>query len=142
MNYNYTSIKVIDGKIKAVVNKDENHNSEYGQMRCNPMFQEVQDRIIKEWQQNNEVFDFANPHEEGKIMRHLGGMNPKIKYGVEVTYIEIKDGKAWFKEEKEEESQEENQTKLMGEVISIVKNHKGSGNALFALLTNFKITRK
>lgn len=37
---------------------------------------------------------------------------------------------------------EQTQTKLMSEIISIIKNYKGSGTALFSLLTKFKITRR
>lgn len=35
----------------------------------------------------------------------------------------------------------DNQTELAGEIISIVKNHKGSENELFKILMNYKITR-
>ena len=93
MNYPYTSIQLIDGEIKAVVNKEAKPNV----MINHPNYND----IMMLWQQKHEVFEFANPHEEGKIMRHIAGMNPKIKYAIEVTCIEIKDGKGWFKDEKE-----------------------------------------
>ena len=85
MNYPYIYIQLIDGEIKVVVNKE-----------AKPIHNPLEEY---KWQQNHEVFEFANPHEEGKIMRCIGGMNPQIKYGLEVNCIEIKDGLAWFKYE-------------------------------------------
>lgn len=88
MNYKYTSIKVIDGKIKAVVNKEVYPNYRYE---------------IFEWQQKHEIFEFANYNEHNKMFCEL--VNITGKQGIEVTCIEIKEGFAWFKEEKEYESE-------------------------------------
>ena len=91
MNYKYTSIKVIDGKIKAVVNKEEYPNYRYE---------------IFEWQQNHEIFEFANYNEHNKMFCELVNITGKLEFdkqlqqGIEVTCIEIKEGFAWFKEEK------------------------------------------
>ena len=103
MNYPYTSIQLIDGDIKAVVNKEVEPKITEPSKITTLIFYFIYDL----WQQKHEVFEFANPHEEGKIMRHIGGMNPKIKYAIEVTCIEIKDGRAWFKEEKEDNLKQE-----------------------------------
>ena len=56
MNYPYTSIKLIDGEIKTVVNKEAKPNV----MINHPNYND----IMMLWQKNHEVFKFANPHEE------------------------------------------------------------------------------
>jgi UDP-N-acetylglucosamine transferase subunit ALG13 len=45
-------------------------------------------------------------------------------------------------DEQYQERMDENQTALAGEIISMVKNHQGSGNALFKILTEFHLTKK
>lgn len=87
MNYPYTSIKVINGQIKAVVNKEDKPLSMFG---------------MDFWQQNHEVFEFANEIQRGKVITLLYDTKVSmlnLESGIEVTYIEIKDGLAWFKEE-------------------------------------------
>ena len=102
MNYPYKSIQLIDGEIKAVVNKKETPNQDL------TMF----DDVFKRWQQNLEVFYFANPHEKTNIIRYLSIYHTESyhnieKQCIEVTCIEIKEGKAWFKEEKEDNLKQE-----------------------------------
>ena len=135
MNYPYTSIQLIDGEIKAVCNKEVEPKI----TEPSKIYTLIFYFTYNLWQQKHEIFEFANPHEEGKIMRHIGGMNPKIKYAIEVTCIEIKDGKSWFKEEN---TNEDEQHKLWCEVVEIFVDTMLGEKMYPLLLEQFKIIRK
>ena len=88
MNYPYTLIQLIDGEIKAVVNKEA--KPEYDKMFRAYLF----DLAIATWKQNHEVFEFANESDMHKVLEYsnllLDADEDELKKGIEVTCIKIK----------------------------------------------------
>ena len=124
MNYLYTSIQLIDGDIKAVCDKREiPHNT-----------------LFLSWKAQNEVFEFANQDEIDKVFYYLTkklgfkAYETELKQGIQITCVEIKYSKAYFKEEKESD----NQDWLLTEIIAMYN----AGYTLEEILTKYKITRK
>lgn len=118
---------------------------------------------IMDWQSKHEYFPFASKEDENKVYDFISNswykINPIknivdcLKQGIEVDCIDIKDnlshngrisfGKvAFFKQPNEVKRDVANQTELAGEIIALVKNHKGSGNALFSILTKYTIIKR
>ena len=87
--YPYIAIQLIDGKIKVVCNEREN----------------IHETLLLSWKANHKVFEFANYNERNKTYCELVNItgslefDDKLKQGIEVTCIEIKNGLAYFKEE-------------------------------------------
>ena len=109
MNYPYTSIQLIDGDIKAVVNKEVEPKITEPSKITTLIFYFIYDL----WQQKHEVFEFANPGEIDEVFYYLTKKlgfkeyETELKQGIEVTCIEIKDGKGWFKDENEDNLKQE-----------------------------------
>jgi len=100
MNYEYIAIKEIDGEIKAVVNK-----SRLSDFISNNEIEEG-NSFLDRWQSTCIEIPFSRKEELSKVMFEVGSLNKKIYpitamlaqgQTIEVSCIEIKDGKAYFK---------------------------------------------
>ena len=122
-------LEVYEGKKPEITD-----NESLSQLRC-----------LNNWlSQHKKVAKIAEG-ELGKLIFQLGDTGSSFTYPIDVSDIVTeKDGLYYFSPpvDKEEETQEENQTTIASEIIGIVKNHSGSGTPLFKLLTKYNFKRR
>jgi len=97
--YIYTTIQLIDDEVKYICNKLK-------EPKLNDYINHWEwDAAYLYWKENHKIFEFDNQEEIDKVFYHftkkLGfkEYEKQLINGIQITCIEIKDGKVWFKSE-------------------------------------------